>query len=383
MQKIKVRSLSFDSEIPDKKKSLENLKTCMHFNDMPFADNLVWDDDEPDYLFVFAYVYNNPKLFKIFRRLSRRKEMIRIFCWGECLYPDLNIFDYAVQFCRKFRDRDRISTLPTRMAWFEHDDFENNITHAQALEILKSKHRFCNFLYSNAFPFPYRDNLFYALSGYKKIDSLGKHLNNVGTLISGETDGTFTSMMRLAAVIKSRYKFTITAENARFEGYNSEKLFTSFMAHSVPIYWGNPYVAEEYNPEAFVNCNDYDTVDAVVERVKEIDADDDLWAHIVSQPLQTQAQKETSLTEYEHYKEFMINIFSQPLRKAKRIPEGTWPNIYERRIMNPDEFSMTSTIIRRIKKVIRDPRQIFMQIKQKTLPETDIDDFFNDQGEKI
>ena len=47
---------------------------------------------------------------------------------------------------------------------------------------------------------------------------------------------------------KSYYKFTIAAENAAFPGYTSEKLMTSFQAHSIPIYWGNRDVVDEFNP---------------------------------------------------------------------------------------------------------------------------------------
>ncbi|MBQ7593786.1 MAG: hypothetical protein IJU48_05475 [Synergistaceae bacterium] len=136
------------------------------------------------------------------------------------------------------------------------------------------------------------------------------------------------SWQEVSIRLKSKYKFTIAAENSRSDGYTSEKLLTSFLAHSVPIYWGNPYVAEEYNPEAFINCSDYDNFDSVVKRVREIDENDELWAHIVSQPWQTEQQRNNSKKQYEHYKKFMVNIFTQPLNEASRHFEG-WFYIYE------------------------------------------------------
>lgn len=174
-------------------------------------------------------------------------------------------------------------------------------------------------------------------------------------------------------MMKSNYKFSIASENATYEGYTSEKLLTSFMAHTVPIYWGNPYAAEEYNPEAFIRCNDYSDFDDVVRRVREIDTNDELWAHIVSQPWQTEEQRRASQKRYESCREFIAHIFTQPLKAAKRRPAGTWPQIYERNF-----FEHVTSMRNLTRKICRD---IGIIIRLSRLRKTDIDDFFNEQGE--
>jgi hypothetical protein len=59
----------------------------------------------------------------------------------------------------------------------------------------------------------------------------------------------------------------------------------AFAAQTIPIFYGNDKILEDgFNPEAFINCHEYEDMAAVAERVKEIDNDDELFKHIISQP---------------------------------------------------------------------------------------------------
>ena len=127
--------------------------------------------------------------------------------------------------------------------------------------------------------------------------------------------------------MKANYKFSISMENAMYRGYTTEKLITSLKAHTVPIYWGDPAVTELINPKAIINCHDYDSFEEVIERVKEIDNDNDLWLDIVTQPWQTEEQRIKTLQIIEAHYEFMHNIFSQDIRAARRRPVGHWGRI--------------------------------------------------------
>ena len=113
-------------------------------------------------------------------------------------------------------------------------------------------------------------------------------------------------------------------ENAVYRGYTSEKIVSSLQAHTVPIYWGDPAVTELINPKAFINCHDYSSFDEVIERVKEIDNNDDLWLDMVTQPWQTEEQRKTTLQDVADYERFMHNIFSQDLKSARRRSIGFW-----------------------------------------------------------
>ncbi len=53
---------------------------------------------------------------------------------------------------------------------------------------------------------------------------------------------------------------------------------------SLPIYWGNEKVADEFNTESFINIHDFTSVEAAVEYVKEVDNNTDLYLDIMSRP---------------------------------------------------------------------------------------------------
>ena len=81
-------------------------------------------------------------------------------------------------------------------------------------------------------------------------------------------------------------------ENAQYKGYNTEKILTSFRAHTIPIYWGDPGIENIYNPKAFINCNKYSSIDEILNIIKEIDNDDEKYIEMVTQPWQTPEQEE-------------------------------------------------------------------------------------------
>ena len=283
--------------------------------------NLVWDDKNPDYVIASEWIYRDTAHFKKFLELQN-ENTINIFHAGECISPDLNFFDYAIVFDRNLADDDRIIRMPT-IDFFKRrlfPEFWQPCPDAHAE--LARKTNFCCFIYTNANAHPRRDQLFHKLSEYKKVDALGTHLRNV------DLTEKFVDEK-----IKRNYKFTIASENATFRGYTSEKLLTALQAYTVPIYWGDPSVAESFNPKRFINANNM-TLDEVLETVKKIDADDELWCKIVSEPVMTPKQEQKYQDEHQKYMAFWDNIFNQPLNTAKRIGFGTHPNLYRQFITN-------------------------------------------------
>jgi alpha(1,3/1,4) fucosyltransferase len=145
----------------------------------------------------------------------------------------------------------------------------------EAARLLPLKKKFCGFVVSSPGPRE-RIEFFHKLSRYKKVDSGGRVLNNIG----GPIPGNFTGKLEF---LKS-YKFNLAYENAAVEGYTTEKLFEAMKARCVPIYWGNPRINEEFNPRSFLNRADFASDEALIERIKQIDEDDSLLADYLSQP---------------------------------------------------------------------------------------------------
>lgn len=288
-------------------------------------DSLRWDPDSPSILIATEWIFYKRDLFRKFKSLYKKADL-KIAWMGEAISADMNIFDYWVGFdCDKENDPRFIRILSPLDMYFRFiSKKENDLQNlSDARNVLSGKSRFCNFLYSNAHAHHMRDDLFYALSSYKKVDSLGKHLNNVS--IPGTGYGGHAGE---CVDLKSPYKFSIAAENACYNGYTSEKIFTSLIAHTIPIYWGNPSVDKDVNPECFINAAEFENLEAVAERVKEIDNDSALWCSIVSKPWLTPEQTAYHKQRSEDYFRKLSALLSGNAPAV--VPEGYHIDLYRK-----------------------------------------------------
>ena len=80
------------------------------------------------------------------------------------------------------------------------------------------------------------------------------------------------------------YKFTISFENEEAPYYTSEKVFEAMKMNSIPIYWGNPEIGLDFNTNSFINWYDYGSDESVIEHVKEIDQNQELYSEMLNQP---------------------------------------------------------------------------------------------------
>lgn len=247
--------------------------------------------DDPDY--VFYSVTGNDHL---------KYDCIRIFYTGECYTPDFNECDYAIGFDR-LQFGDRYLRMPLyRLLKYKHSYDEVINRKPISLDDVRRKQKFCNFVYTNCFTKSTRALFFDKLSEYKRIESGGRYKNNIGHAIKDKR------------AFQEETKFTIAFENASYDGYCTEKLIEAFAARTVPIYYGDPRVAEDFNPESFVNVHDFDSLEEVIERVKQIDGDDELYLNMLnSQPV----VKPMGFSDFES---FLFNIFDQDITHAKRRP---------------------------------------------------------------
>lgn len=288
--------------------------------------NFIPDQIEPDYIFVDSDIFFRPYLMKELYSYKKEKDKkyIFIFVATECITPDFNIFDYAISFNDDIIIGDRYIRIPP-FRIFKTSPSELDKLPENPKQCLSEKTKFCNFIYSNPTAHPMRDELFHKISEYKRVDSLGPHLNNCENPSPRASEG-----WQLASIeLKRPYKFSIAAENATSSGYASEKIMTSFQAHSIPIYWGNPNITRDFNPKSFINCHDYPDLDAVCARIQEIDNNDALWLEIMNQPRRTKEQIELHNQDLKDFESFMKNIFDQDIQNAWRAPRGFWPQTYE------------------------------------------------------
>lgn len=289
---------------------------------------LVLDRDKPDYLIASEHIYRDKYYWKQFKKFYHLAK-IRIFFAGEAMIPDFNLFDYGISYHNKLTISDRHHRLPPPMIFFNTIigvNDTNRVNEFNLKEIIADKKKFCNFLYSNGNAHSLRDEIFFKVSEYKFVDSLGKHLNNMNNNPTGYEG--YEGFEKQSTLLKKPYKFSIACENASFPGYTSEKIITSLQAHTVPIYWGNPDVCELFNPKAFINVHDFSSLDNLLKRIIEIDSSENSWEEIILEPWRTPKQIKDQKNMMKSYLNFLDNIFRQEIFNAERISNGTFPNVY-------------------------------------------------------
>ena len=287
------------------------------------------DAVDPVYMIVTPHIYTSDAVRNEFARLYRDSR-VSIFFATECAFPDMNLFDYAVTFSRDIGLNGRVVRCPARSfdRLLECGSLSSGCPDPAAE--LAHKTGFCNFIYSNGHAHPRRDWLFHTLSSYRRVDSLGVHLNNCGNRPS-RLDSDWR---RLSVEQKRPYKFSIAAENAVYPGYTSEKIILSFMARTIPIYWGDPEITMEFNERAFVNANGL-SAEELVDRVRELDEDDEKYKAMLSEPPMTAEQCRVADEQERRYRAFTNAIFAVPPEEAKRAPSGTWTDNYRRWALAP------------------------------------------------
>lgn len=196
-----------------------------------------------------------------------RYDCPRIFYTGENHRPNFDQCDFAFSFDYPFTERNY--RLPLYRIWGGYEDL---LEPRRSLKDISTRKGFCCFLASNSVPL--RNDFFHLLSNYKIVHSGGSLFNNIGQRVphGGEVNWM------------SNFKFSIVFENSAYPGYTTEKLMRALLADTIPIYWGNPLVGKDFNQNAFINVSDYDTLDQVVERVKEIDQNPTLYQAMLAEP---------------------------------------------------------------------------------------------------
>lgn len=273
--------------------------------------NVIITNDNPQY--IFCSNFNNYSFCKY--------DGIRIFMDYECYYPNLNIVDYAFLSCLSFENRDRcFKWSPSLLAKGEkYNLFKRNYTQ----EDLKSKNRFCNYIYSHD-NYNIRTEIFKKLDLYKHVDSAGDYQNNMKGWHPGcRADASPGSQNSIKYDFQKECKFTIAYENFAYPSYNTEKILDAFIAGTIPIYYGDKDISQIYNSKAFINAMDYDSVEEVVEVVKKIDTDDEVYLNMLNQPIFNDEKYYSNMKK--ELDSFILHIFDQDYDKAFRRPMCNLP----------------------------------------------------------
>lgn len=283
--------------------------------------------DEPDY--IIATMYAGCAEYMKYR------DCVRIFHSGEDFFPDMNLFDYAAGYdCFKLHGVtskgliDRYFHWPYGCEW-KLDEIQESILEKstdEAKQILERKNKFCNFVYGHGSINGIREQLMEGIERYKHVDSAGSYKNNM-------SDGKIVSFANKIDFLRD-YKFTIAAETLRYPGMTTEKIYDAFRADSIPIYFGNPYVKETFEQNAFIEWDgSKNNLDQVVNKIKLVDQNDELYIEMLRR--QKVLEKEFIKKLYLEFSEWLWTIFSLEKDDAMqhvKVDEPSQRDLYEKEL---------------------------------------------------
>ena len=206
-------------------------------------------------------------------------DAVKVFFTSENVPPDLVNFDWAMSFSHLQPPHPRHLRLPLYACFLRR--FAPGLSRLiRTPEEVAGVDRpgFCNFLFHNR-KCVERNEFFTRLSRYKRVDAPGRCMNNMPPI-----DESGAEVAPAKWRFCRNYKFTIAYENASAPGYTTEKIVDAMAARSIPIYWGNPLVHQDFNPRSFLNRHDFDSDEAFIDRIIEVDRNDDLYSSIFREP---------------------------------------------------------------------------------------------------
>lgn len=210
--------------------------------------------EKPDIIFFSLFGYDDH--FKC-------RDAVRVYVTQENDVPNFNICDYGLSF-HDIKFGERSFRLPN---YCYHNDAFSNLRAGKRMECESPEKRdFCSVVISNnIFTSPERFEYWDKISQYKAVASGGELNNNIGGPVADKFE------------FLSRYKFNLAFENSLVDGYTTEKIVDAFYAGTVPIYWGNRQVTKDFNPDAFIRINDFPSIDAAIDYIRQVDEDDELY----------------------------------------------------------------------------------------------------------
>lgn len=164
---------------------------------------------------------------------------VKIAYYSENSIPDLNHADYALGQAH-IMYFDRYLKFPY-FVFVLNRIFGYDIQKIRANSIKNKNKKFCAAVISDNFNSTiFRFQFIKELNKYKKVEMGGRTFKNIGKTVKDKIN------------YLSSFKFSFAMENSEGDGYISEKIIDSFLAGTIPIYYGDYMVDEYINPKAFI-----------------------------------------------------------------------------------------------------------------------------------
>ena len=86
------------------------------------------------------------------------------------------------------------------------------------------------------------------------------------------------------AYINRHYRFCLSLENTKIEGYITEKILAAFQGGCIPIYWGTTEVFDLFNSKAFIYY-DFDNPQLAIDRVRYLESNQTAYDEVMNEKI--------------------------------------------------------------------------------------------------
>lgn len=223
--------------------NMQSIFDCAHsslFGMLRARYDVVFATDDVDVLFYSIYSLGDAS--------KEIKAKVRVQYITECMRPVMEDCDLVLSY--DYLDHPRHRRLPIWVDALYRYYSKKLIPNFSELLIQSGyladqwQHRdFCSILLSNPRCIE-RNHFVLDMLRHTEAKSGGRCFNNIFDVIEGGDERQLAFL--------SKFRYNVAFENAAHPGYTTEKIIAPMLAGAIPIYWGDPEVARDFNADAFI-----------------------------------------------------------------------------------------------------------------------------------
>lgn len=259
--------------------------------------------------FNVEYTLDNPDLvfFSMFGKDHLKYNQTKILYSGENYFfhkyhatghKQSNVWkfaDYVISHFDYGTDKDYV--MPNWVRKYGFDKLNKELKKPQVK--FNNTKKFATYIQSDCSQ-KFREKFFQKLNEYKKIDCPAKCNQNMPHI--GKRGRTHKNKIEFC----KDYKFVIAFENSSSAMYNTEKIIDPYLSGSIPLYRGDSEVRNVINTNAMINYHDFNDMDRMIDRIIEVDNNENLYNEIKAQPIL--ADNDTPILSEEKFMNFIEPI---------------------------------------------------------------------------
>ena len=292
----------------DKNKTIKISLNCVDTLKTQFSNELIkfWFKNETNFLFDINEENPDFLIYDIVGRENlntKYNNSLKIAFYTQNAIPDLNKADFSlgqahIMYLDRYLKINYFVFVLDKVGKYDINQIRNDA-------IKNKRKKFCGAVISNKKASTYfRLNFIKELNKYKKVDMGGRAFNNIGKIVKDKIN------------FLSSYKFSLSMENSEGDGYISEKIIDSFIAGTIPIYYGDYMIDEYINPKSYILIKGKKDIKEKIEYIKKIDNNEELYKSILKENVIIDKSFSNKIDR--ELKLFLNNIFEQDKSKAYR-----------------------------------------------------------------